>query len=395
MLGGSWEAEVEQLESPTQEQIAKIKDEWKASHDQVINAGGLHIIGTERHESRRIDNQLRGRSGRQGDPGSTRFYLSLEDSLMRIFASDRVSGLMKKLGMEKGEAIEHPWVSKAIENAQRKVEGHNFDIRKSLLEYDDVANDQRKVVYEQRNELMSTEDISEMIVSIREDVVAELVAQYIPPQSLEEMWDVAGLQEALTNEFGINLPVQQWLDEDDNLYEEKLLQKISGEISAAYNEKEKNVGAEGLRHLEKMIMLQTLDALWKEHLAAMDHLRQGIHLRGYAQKNPKQEYKREAFDLFNGMLTSLKHDVVTMLSRVQIRTQEEIDEAERRQRELAQQQEMELKHQGGVNSLAPESDNEPQAAAQAPVRRGPKVGRNDPCPCGSGKKYKQCHGKIA
>jgi preprotein translocase subunit SecA len=209
------------------------------------------------------------------------------------------------------------------------------------------------------------------------------------------MWDVAGLQEALTNEFGINLPVQQWLDEDDNLYEEKLLQKISGEISAAYNEKEKIVGAEGLRNLEKMIMLQTLDALWKEHLAAMDHLRQGIHLRGYAQKNPKQEYKREAFDLFNGMLTSLKHDVVTMLSRVQIRTQEEIDEAERRQRELAQQQEMELKHQGGVNSLAPESDNEPQAAAQAPVRRGPKVGRNDPCPCGSGKKYKQCHGKIA
>ncbi|MEC8207796.1 MAG: preprotein translocase subunit SecA, partial [Pseudomonadota bacterium] len=292
VLGGNWHSEVEKLENPTDEQIKAIKDEWQKRHDAVIEAGGLHIIGTERHESRRIDNQLRGRSGRQGDAGSSRFYLSMDDALMRIFAGERMTNMMRKLGMQRGEAIEHPWVNRAIENAQRKVEARNFDVRKQLLEYDDVANDQRRVVYTQRNELLEEGDISETITAIRSDVLNGIIDQYIPPQSLADMWDIAGLEDRLRADFLVEMPIQQWLDEDNKLYEEKLRERIEEGVTAAYKHKEDQVGADVLRHFEKAIMLQTLDQHWKDHLAAMDHLRQGIGLRGYAQKNPKQEYKR-------------------------------------------------------------------------------------------------------
>ena len=305
VLGGNWQAELGKLENPTPEQIEALKAEWQKLHDEVIAAGGLHIIGTERHESRRIDNQLRGRAGRQGDPGSSRFYLSMEDTLMRIFASDRVTGMMKKLGMEYGEAIEHPWVTKAIENAQRKVEGRNFDIRKNLLEFDDVANDQRRVVYEQRNELLDTADISETINAIRADVIDAVIDQYITPHSLDETWDIPGLEKRLQSDFSMNLPIAQWLAEDDKLFEDLLRERIIQEAETLYNAKKALVGEEVMHQFEKSVMLQTLDNLWKEHLAAMDHLRQGIHLRGYAQKNPKQEYKRESFELFTQMLETL------------------------------------------------------------------------------------------
>ncbi len=320
VLGGSWQAKVEQLSNPTQEQIDTIKAEWRVVHDQVLESGGLHIIGTERHESRRIDNQLRGRSGRQGDAGSSRFYLSMEDALLRIFTSDRMASLIQS-GMEEGEAIESKMLSRSIEKAQRKVEGRNFDIRKQLLEYDDVANDQRKVVYELRDELMSVEDISEMIEQNRFDVINAIIDEYIPPQSLEEMWDVQGLQDRLKNDFDLDVPVKEWLEADDKLYEEALREKIVNQAIEVYNAKEEVVGAQVLRNFEKSVMLQTLDTLWKEHLAAMDHLRQGIHLRGYAQKNPKQEYKRESFELFEGLLDSLKTDVITVLSRVRVQQQ--------------------------------------------------------------------------
>ncbi|MBL0570717.1 preprotein translocase subunit SecA [Aeromonas hydrophila] len=392
VLGGNWQAEIAQLENPTEAQIAELKAAWQVRHDAVLAAGGLHIIGTERHESRRIDNQLRGRSGRQGDPGSSRFYLSMEDTLMRIFASDRVTGMMKKLGMEEGEAIEHPWVTKAIENAQRKVEGRNFDIRKSLLEFDDVANDQRKVVYEQRNELLDTSDISETIHVIRDDVYGAIIDEYIPPQSLEEMWDVPGLEARLKSDFALDLPLQQWLAEDDKLYEEKLRDRILDEATKLYAHKEELVGKEVLRNFEKAVMLQTLDGLWKEHLAAMDHLRQGIHLRGYAQKNPKQEYKRESFDLFTQMLETLKRDVVSILSRVQVQ-ERDVEAMEEQQRQQAEAAPRTYTHAAADNQLA---DDEAQAEA-APVtfvRDEQKVGRNDPCPCGSGKKYKHCHGQL-
>ncbi|HDT5892509.1 TPA: preprotein translocase subunit SecA [Aeromonas hydrophila subsp. hydrophila] len=392
VLGGNWQAEIAQLENPTEAQIAELKAAWLVRHDAVLAAGGLHIIGTERHESRRIDNQLRGRSGRQGDPGSSRFYLSMEDTLMRIFASDRVTGMMKKLGMEEGEAIEHPWVTKAIENAQRKVEGRNFDIRKSLLEFDDVANDQRKVVYEQRNELLDTSDISETIHVIRDDVYGAIIDEYIPPQSLEEMWDVPGLEARLKSDFALDLPLQQWLAEDDKLYEEKLRERILDEATKLYAHKEELVGKEVLRNFEKAVMLQTLDGLWKEHLAAMDHLRQGIHLRGYAQKNPKQEYKRESFDLFTQMLETLKRDVVSILSRVQVQ-ERDVEAMEEQQRQQAEAAPRTYTHAAADNQLA---DDEAQAEA-APVtfvRDEQKVGRNDPCPCGSGKKYKHCHGQL-
>ncbi|EMN4468536.1 preprotein translocase subunit SecA [Aeromonas hydrophila] len=392
VLGGNWQAEIAQLENPTEAQIAELKAAWQVRHDAVLAAGGLHIIGTERHESRRIDNQLRGRSGRQGDPGSSRFYLSMEDTLMRIFASDRVTGMMKKLGMEEGEAIEHPWVTKAIENAQRKVEGRNFDIRKSLLEFDDVANDQRKVVYEQRNELLDTSDISETIHVIRDDVYGAIIDEYIPPQSLEEMWDVPGLEARLKSDFALDLPLQQWLAEDDKLYEEKLRERILDEATKLYVHKEELVGKEVLRNFEKAVMLQTLDGLWKEHLAAMDHLRQGIHLRGYAQKNPKQEYKRESFDLFTQMLETLKRDVVSILSRVQVQ-ERDVEAMEEQQRQQAEAAPRTYTHAAADNQLA---DDEAQAEA-APVtfvRDEQKVGRNDPCPCGSGKKYKHCHGQL-
>ncbi|TNI93088.1 preprotein translocase subunit SecA [Aeromonas veronii] len=392
VLGGNWQAEIAKLENPTSEQIAELKASWQVRHDAVLAAGGLHIIGTERHESRRIDNQLRGRSGRQGDPGSSRFYLSMEDTLMRIFASDRVTGMMKKLGMEEGEAIEHPWVTKAIENAQRKVEGRNFDIRKSLLEFDDVANDQRKVVYEQRNELLDTNDISETIHVIRDDVYGAVIDEYIPPQSLEEMWDVPGLEARLKADFALDLPLQQWLAEDDKLYEEKLRERILDEATKLYAHKEELVGKEVLRNFEKAVMLQTLDGLWKEHLAAMDHLRQGIHLRGYAQKNPKQEYKRESFDLFTQMLETLKRDVVSILSRVQVQ-ERDVEAMEEQQRQQAEAAPRTYTHAAAESQLADE-----QAAGEEGhttfVRDEQKVGRNDPCPCGSGKKYKHCHGQL-
>ncbi|HEJ6970182.1 TPA: preprotein translocase subunit SecA [Serratia marcescens] len=388
VLGGSWQAEVALLEEPTEEQIEAIKAAWKERHDAVLAAGGLHIIGTERHESRRIDNQLRGRSGRQGDAGSSRFYLSMEDALMRIFASDRVSGMMRKLGMKEGEAIEHPWVTKAIANAQRKVESRNFDIRKQLLEYDDVANDQRRAIYSQRNELLDVSDVSETIASIREDVFKSTIDNYITPQSLEEEWDIQGLEERLKNDFDLEMPIAQWLDKEPELHEETLRERILENAKEQYQRKEEVVGSEMMRNFEKGVMLQTLDSLWKEHLAAMDYLRQGIHLRGYAQKDPKQEYKRESFNMFATMLESLKYEVISVLSKVQVRMPEEVEALEQQRREEAERlaQQQQLSHHD-ENALATEDPN-------APVTAERKVGRNDPCPCGSGKKYKQCHGRL-
>lgn len=387
VLGGNLQVELDKLgDDTTAAQREAIKSAWQARHDAVVAAGGLHIIGTERHESRRIDNQLRGRSGRQGDPGSSRFYLSLEDSLMRIFASDRMAGMMKRLGMQRGEAIEHPWVTRAIENAQRKVEGRNFDIRKQLLEYDDVANDQRRVIYEQRNELLDEGDISEAISNIRNDVIERVISEHIPPQSLEEMWDVAGLEQRLRADFALALPLQQWLDEDDKLHEETLRERIIEQLELAYKDKELQVGEATLRQFEKAIMLQSLDSHWKEHLAAMDHLRQGIHLRSYAQKQPKQEYKREAFELFTDMLEELKLDVVSILCKVRVRTEQDVEAVEQQRREQADAIRQQLEHQAAATSGASSVGAVPAEAV--------KVGRNDPCPCGSGKKFKQCHGRI-
>lgn len=388
VLGGNWHSEVEKLENPTDEQIADIKAAWQIRHDAVIAAGGLHIIGTERHESRRIDNQLRGRSGRQGDAGSSRFYLSMDDALMRIFAGERMTNMMRKLGMQRGEAIEHPWVNRAIENAQRKVEARNFDVRKQLLEYDDVANDQRRVVYAQRNELLVEGDISETITVIRGDVLGNIIDQYIAPQSLAEMWDIPGLEERLKQDFLLELPISQWLADDNKLYEEKLRERIEEEVNNAYKEKEQQVGESVLRQFEKAIMLQSLDQHWKDHLAAMDHLRQGIHLRGYAQKNPKQEYKRESFELFSEMLENLKIDVVGILSKVQVRAEDDVEKVEEQHRKSEnaprEYQHEEAEHVGG----------EAPASATVTARAEPKVGRNEPCPCGSGQKFKQCCGKL-
>lgn len=397
VLGGSWEAEVAALDNPSEAQVAEIKAAWQKSHQQVIEAGGLHVIATERHESRRIDNQLRGRSGRQGDPGSTRFYLSLEDNLMRIFASDRVKNFMKALGMKEGEAIEHRMVSNAIEKAQRKVEGRNFDMRKQLLEYDDVANEQRKVIYHMRNSLLSSDDVGDVVAEFRHEVLSSTVEQYIPSQSLPEQWSIPELEEALAEGFGVQLAIQQWLDADDNLHEDSLRERIEQEVVAAYSAKEELVGAEGLRSFEKQIILRVLDDLWKEHLAAMDHLRHGIHLRGYAQKNPKQEYKRESFNLFRDLLESIKRDSIRVLSNVQIR-QEDPQEEEARLRQQAQEmaERMQFQHDE-VNELADPQDEAPMAEAVAttPVRNEPKIGRNESCTCGSGKKYKHCCGRIS
>ncbi|MDH5544929.1 MAG: preprotein translocase subunit SecA [Gammaproteobacteria bacterium] len=398
VLGGNLDSELAAMgENPSEQEVESRKTAWEERHKAVLEAGGLHVIGTERHESRRIDNQLRGRSGRQGDPGSTRFYLSLEDNLMRIFASDRVAGMMQKLGMEKGEAIEHPWVSKAIENAQRKVEGRNFDIRKQLLEYDDVANEQRKVVYSQRNDLMDLEDIYGTIEEVRGEVFNEVINQYIPPESLDELWDVPGLEDALAREFGKQLPIAKWLEEDSELYEETLRQRIVDSFVEEYAAKEAQVGAESMRQFEKAVMLQVLDNLWKEHLSAMDYLRQGIHLRGYAQKNPKQEYKREAFELFIRMLDRVKHEVISMLSRVQISSAQH--DMERLQEQQEKPREMDFKHPSAQTPVGamPQGggDDAGDDNAQPFVRDGRKVGRNEPCPCGSGKKFKQCHGKLA
>ncbi|THB69848.1 MAG: preprotein translocase subunit SecA [Gammaproteobacteria bacterium] len=396
VLGGNLEAAISELgEDATEAQIEEVKVNWQKVHEQILAAGGLHIIGTERHESRRIDNQLRGRAGRQGDPGSSRFYLSMEDSLLRIFASEKVSGMMKRLGMERGEAIEHPWVNRAIENAQRKVEGHNFDIRKHLLEYDNVANDQRRVVYEQRNDLMDLEDVSDSVVSIRQDVVAKVFSEFVPPGSIDEQWDIEGLEKAIEEGFGSKLLIQEWLNEDKELHAETLEQKIHDAVVYAYTTKENGVGSDIMRLAEKQIMLSELDRLWKEHLAAMDHLRQGIHLRGYAQKDPKQEYKKEAFNMFLELLEKYKQSVIQILSRVQIQTQEEVEEMERRKREEAQQQEMEFKHAQTNAAEENEQEQKQKKPTRQPfVRAQEKVGRNDPCPCGSGKKYKQCHGKL-
>ena len=397
VLGGNLEAELEHA-GPDADQAA-IRAAWKERHAAVVAAGGLHVVGTERHESRRIDNQLRGRSGRQGDPGSSRFYLSLEDNLMRIFASERVASMMQRLGMQPGEAIEHPWVTKAIENAQRKVEGRNFDIRKQLLEYDDVANDQRKVIYGQRRELMDTGDISETVTAMRADILGRTLDASIPPQSLEEQWDLPGLEAALADTFGGDWPIRHWLEADHNLHEETLRTRISDTLTAGYVDKDAQVGAATLRQVEKAVMLQALDTHWKDHLAAMDYLRQGIHLRGYAQKNPKQEYKREAFEMFSAMLDDIKQEVVGTLCKLQV-------QAAARVPELAPHappaRDFEFKHEefrgfGAAEDVDAPPDGEALGAdgRQPFVRDARKVGRNEPCPCGSGKKFKQCHGRAA
>jgi len=398
VLGGSLVVELKELGEISADKKAQREADWQVRHDAVLKSGGLHIIGTERHESRRIDNQLRGRAGRQGDEGSTRFYLSLEDNLMRIFASDRVSNLMQKLGMKEGEAIEHPWVTKAIENAQRKVEAHNFDMRKNLLEYDDVANDQRKVIYEQRNSLLSSENTSEIIQAIREDVVNGIIDQYIPPGSLDEQWDVAGCAESLEHELGEAMALQEWLKADEDLHEEGLRSRIVQTLEERYQLKEEMAGAESLRRFEKAVMLQVLDTQWKDHLAAMDYLRQSIGLRGYAQKNPKQEYKRESFEMFTQLLDQVKQEVVVVLSRIEVQN----DDAERMEESQRQSAPMNYQHAATdvLGQVEPESESEPVAAEEGEeqhtpyVREQPKLGRNDPCWCDSGKKFKQCHGKL-
>ena len=403
VLGGNWQADVLADESNAAD-IDEIKAEWQARHDAVIQAGGLHIVGTERHESRRIDNQLRGRSGRQGDPGSSRFFLSMEDSLMRIFASDRVRGMMQSLGLEEGEAIEARMVNNAIERAQRKVEGRNFDMRKNLLDYDDVANDQRQVIYQQRNELMEADDIREMVTDIRSEVVDELISEFIPPQSIEDQWDNQGLEQALMVDYGSQQPVSQWLESEDDLNEDGLRDRVLAQIQSEYDQKVESWEASGLdmRRVEKEIMLNILDQKWKEHLSTMDHLRQGIHLRAYAQKQPKQEYKRESFELFQEMLAAIKRDVVRILSRVQLERGDDLGEAEQKRREAAAKR-MQFTHasQSAMDAEAPKADG--NGASQPPempkaqtfVREERKVGRNEKCPCGSGKKYKHCHGTAA
>jgi preprotein translocase subunit SecA len=409
VLGGSLDAELAALPAETDAaERARIKAAWQQRHDAVLASGGLHIIGSERHESRRIDNQLRGRSGRQGDPGSSRFYLSLDDNLMRIFAGDRVKAIMQRFGVQDTEAIEHPWVTKAVENAQRKVEAHNFDIRKSLLEYDDVANDQRKVIYEQRNELLQAADIHETVAAVMHDVLDGLIDEYIPPQSVEEQWNVTGLTEALDREFMLKLDIKGWLDRDTSLHEEPLRAKIVGAFMDAYQAKEQQTGTEVMRHFEKTVMLQVLDTLWREHLANMDYLRQGIHLRGYAQVDPRREYKRDAFDMFSRMLDRLKYEVVGILAKVQVRSEQDVAAMEEQRRRARA---MQFQHAEAPSATAepPPAAPAPQgaapqspaaaaagAAATAPfVRETPKVGRNEPCPCGSGLKYKQCHGRLS
>lgn len=402
VLGGKWEAEIAELQNPTEQEILKIKDAWQKRHDQVIAAGGLHIIGTERHESRRIDNQLRGRSGRQGDPGYSRFYLSMEDNLLRIFATDGVKNFMRRLGMERGEAIEHSMVTRSIEKAQRKVEGRNFDIRKQLLEYDNVANDQRTIIYRQRNELMASEDVAELLIDMREEVVDQLVDEYIPPQSVPEQWDIPGLEEAIETEFGSKLPLQQWLEEDDQLYEEQLKKKVVAILADEYEQKCAAVG-DKMRLFEKQITLQILDGLWKDHLGTMDHLRQGIFLRSYGGKNPRQEYKREAFVLFHELMLAMQQEVIKVLSHVKIRQEDEVEAIERQREQEKARARVAYQHQavsaltGAASDNAGAGDTQGQTAndRQTPfVRDVPKVGRNEPCPCGSGKKYKVCHGKI-
>jgi preprotein translocase subunit SecA len=394
ILGGNWESDVAELKEPTPEKVADVRVAWQKRHDAVIEAGGLHVIGSERHESRRIDNQLRGRSGRQGDPGMSRFYLSMDDNLMRIFAPPRVKGLMQSIGMEKGEAIEHRMVNNAIEKAQRKVEGRNFDMRKQLLEYDDVANDQRQMIYSQRNELMEAQDVSETINALWDDVINEVVDGSVPPRSLAEQWDVTGLEQSLQTEFNLRLPVQQWLDDDDNLHEESLRAKITDAVRESYRVKEEAIGSD-IRLFEKQIMLQILDTLWKEHLASMDYLRQGIHLRAYAQKQPKQEYKREAFELFEELLHNVKLEVIRFLARVEFQPSEDVQSIERKRREEDAKNTLNFQKESSSAMGGDEPIAAPEAAQTPFIRREKKVGRNEPCPCGSGKKYKSCHGTLS
>ncbi len=404
VLGGSLEAELAALEAQGEvDEVtrARVKAEWQQRHDAVKAAGGLHIVGTERHESRRIDNQLRGRSGRQGDPGSSRFYLSLEDNLMRIFAADWVQRMMARMGLKEDDIIESPLVTKQIANAQRKVEAHNFDIRKNLLDFDDVNNDQRKVIYQQRDELLEAESVHENVVGIREDVVADMVARFVPPNSIDEQWDLPGLEAELANEFGLQLSLTDLVKRSDELDAGQLAQHVQDAVAQQFDDKEAQVGGETMRMLERHIMLNVLDQNWKEHLARMDYLRQGIHLRGYAQKQPKQEYKREAFELFGEMLDKVKREVVALLARVRIRTEEEVAalEAEERRQAAAIAQQMQFQHRDAGGYGADEEAAQAQAGLipELSVERatGPKVGRNDPCPCGSGKKFKHCHGQLA
>ena len=389
ILGGSWEAEVAELDEASSAQVDAIKEEWKKRHQLVLDAGGLHVIGTERHESRRIDNQLRGRAGRQGDPGFSRFYLSLEDDLMRIFASDRMRAMMQNLG-EPGVPIEARMVTSSIERAQRKVEARNFDIRKQLLEYDDVANDQRQMIYRQRDEIMAADEVSETLEVLWQDVIRAAVHQYVPPMSLAEQWDISGLTQSLMADFGLELPIQRWLDEDERLEEHGLIDRILAEAKSAYNAKAHEVGPD-IKRFEKRVMLDILDNLWKEHLASMDYLRQGIHLRAYAQKQPKQEYKREAFELFEGLLENVKFEVIRFLSRVQFKTEADVEAMEARRRQEAERTRMQFEKANSPGEPASE-----ESAGSSPfVRQDRKVGRNEPCPCGSGKKYKACHGKLS
>ncbi|MCC2636694.1 MAG: preprotein translocase subunit SecA [Moraxellaceae bacterium] len=403
LLGGNWKSEVAKIENPTQAQIDALKAEWEKNHEAVIRAGGLHIVGSERHESRRIDNQLRGRSGRQGDPGVTRFYLSLEDDLMRIFASDRVKNMMRSLGMQQGEAIEHRWVTRSIENAQRKVEARNFDIRKNLLKYDDVANDQRRAIYSQRNAVLASDSIAENVDLIHGDVLNTVISEFIPPQSMDHQWDIEGLERALAADFGATLTIRQWLDADDSLHEDGLRERIVTAVLDTYRAKRETIGKSVADQLEKQLMLQILDRHWKEHLAGMDYLRQGIHLRGYAQKNPEQEYKREAFQLFEQLLGAVKLELVQTLARVEVQSPEEVAAIEAQRVAEAEAMSLQFQHadasaaepemEGGVPLAFDEVTAE--AVQSTFVREGAKVGRNDLCPCGSGKKFKHCHGQLA
>ncbi|MCU4564652.1 MULTISPECIES: preprotein translocase subunit SecA [Acinetobacter] len=395
ILGGNWKAKLAKLENPTAEDEARLKAQWEQDHEDVLQAGGLHIIGSERHESRRIDNQLRGRAGRQGDPGVSRFYLSLEDDLMRIFAGDRVVGMMRAMGLKEDEAIEHKMVSRSIENAQRKVEARNFDIRKNLLKYDDVNNEQRKIIYSQRDEVLAENTLKEYVEEMHREVMQGMIANFIPPESIHDQWDVEGLENALRIDLGIELPVQEWLDQDRRLDEEGLVERISDEVIERYRQRRAQMGDESAAMLERHFVLNSLDRHWKDHLAAMDYLRQGIHLRGYAQKNPEQEYKKEAFNLFVNMLGIIKTDVVTDLSRVHIPTPEELAEMEAQQQQQAESMKLSFEHDDvdgltGEVTLSQETMNESAEQQAFPVPES----RNAPCPCGSGLKYKQCHGKI-
>jgi len=403
VLGGKWEVEAAALKEPSARQLERVRADWQQRHDQVVAAGGLHIIGTERHESRRIDNQLRGRAGRQGDPGHSRFYLSMEDDLMRIFAGEGVKNVMRRLGLKNGAVLEGRMVTRSIEKAQRKVESRNFDIRKQLLEYDNVANDQRAIIYRQRNELMTSDDVSAMLDGLREEVSGQLVDRFLPPQSIPEQWDAEGLEQAVQAEFRASLPIRKWIDEDESLHEQQLKERINLALTGQYAEKCAAVG-DKMRLFEKQIMLQLLDSLWKEHLATMDHLRQGIFLRSYGGKNPRQEYKREAFGLFQELLANFQFEVVKVLSQAVIRQEDEAAMIERRREQEQARARMNFQHQsvsalGGAATAArpgqpAPSAKPPQRPQQPYVREVPKVGRNEPCPCGSGKKYKLCHGRL-